>query len=243
MEPEASRAAISAIAALQKRIRELEEEKTTLETEVKSLHSQIEEKNGKFLVRERELQETTIRAKEIISSSSFSLTQIQKAREENEQLKIELQEAEDQYQKAISEKIRKPSSQQINILLRQISDYEIIFGDIVEQTQKTQMLPCNSAILQQLSSDPDLLPQPLRDIVKQLRKLPSTFQNQSITTKRAMVQGICCAREQINRLSDSVRDLHSKIRKQTPRKLRYEIQTLSAQADVLIQEVSRFHFQ
>lgn len=242
MEPEASRAAISAIAALQKRIKELEEERITLETEVKSLHTQIDEKNSKFFQREKELQETTIRAKEIISSSSFSLTQIQKAREENEQLKNELEEAEDEYQKAISEKIKRPTSQQINVLLRQISEYEIIFQDIVSQTQKSQMLPCNSTLFLQLVSDPDLLPQPLRDIVKQLRKLPVTFQNQAISTKRAMVQGICCAREHINRLTDEIRELQSQIRKQTPRKLRCEIQTLSAQANVLIQEVSRFRF-
>lgn len=243
MEHTVSKAAISAISALQQKVRELEQERITLQTEIKSLQSQIDERNGQFSLREKELQQSTLRAKEMVTNSSITISQIQNAREENIKLKTKLNESLDLYKSLLKKKIKKPSSSKIQKMLKIVSEYEVLFGDIALQTTNIQKYPCDPYQLQQVISDPNLLPQPIRDVIKQLRKLPSNFKGQDINTKRAMVQGICCTRELMSRIIDRIQTLNNQPNTYSLRKNKYELQLLCVQLNALSHETNRFHFQ
>lgn len=247
MDPEPSQAAISAISALQKRVRELEEEKELLTNEINTLNIQVTSKNDTYLRREEELKSATARAQRMINNASNTMVLIQEERAKNNRIKENIAMLEEEINGhsenvkdvALIRKTRTCEMLSINQILQH---YEIIFGEIYASMVETRQLTfIDKKALRQVNADPDLLPHPLRDIVKKLKQLPTQFVGQNMQTKRAIIQGLTCAQEHANDLIMELRQLEKKrSSSQTPRRISIEIRNLACQLLVLTQTMKRF---
>ena len=246
MSKDSSQAAVSAIAALQKRLRELEEEKALLTKEVEKLNNHVTTNDEDYTKREQEISEITARANKMLEDSSSTLVQIQEERRLNQKLKKDifnaqhdLDESEDAVEEILKERAAK--KKQVASLDQVLSEYESLFSVVF---QPPQLVGRQHQIRMKKSDyDVDLLPVGLRRIARQLQQLPERYSKQPITTKRAMIQGLICTREEVNKLAEKIYALERRrCTSTTPRSLSFEIDKYTKQFMILTNEMRRFKF-
>lgn len=249
MEPEASRAAIGAIAALQKRVRDLEDEAALLEDDHSSLLARMNERNDIYTIRENALNEATEKAKQILSTASTALIEIRQARAERERLKQQIEETERLIENQDAKiKFKRSNCKSIKastaLLMQWLAEYELLLGDIfTPPPQNANLSPEEIALVSSGEYDPAILPEPLSDILRNLQRLPKRFSKQKIETKRKIVRALCDAEAVLTDLRTKVKGLEKqKFMSSTPKKYEVELKRLAIHTRILSDELRRFDF-
>ena len=245
-ENETSLAAVSAIAALQKRIRILENEKIQIQSQIEELQQKFQTQDNDYSIREKELQSVTERANRIIEESKCSLSQIK----EDRALNISLKQQISQYNELIEQKnsesqqnhFNKNHWLQIQKKTRQIiNDYDILLQMFYSPTRLIGKR--KNLLKSKLSSDINVLPLNSRRIVQLLQQLPSTYNKQTNKIKRSILQGIRCSLHITNDLTDQIFNMEKQLTtSKTPRSLTYEINKLVTEFEIISKEINRFKF-
>jgi DNA repair exonuclease SbcCD ATPase subunit len=246
MDEPSSDAAVAAIRALQDRIKELEQDRETLQCEVDSLKIQAENHARDYRAREQELIDATNRAQDMIDQATPTMREISQARAEHQAILDEmaaienrLHSTDDGDSDSVVERLKAVNSSKSNV-----ADYQLLLRDIFTSTS----FPVASRILsspeiQKIPLDPDLLPHPLRDVVERLAALPTEFRRQPVPTKRAIFQGLICSIEMSFDLANKIRAFErQKFKSTTPRRIGIDIHNLAVQLYVLEYYVKRFSF-
>ena len=249
MEPEASRAAIAAIAALQKRVKELEDENILLEQEHESLQKALNTRDTAYTIRENALNEATAKAKLMLSGATAALIQIREARTENRRLKMQIDETEEligkQKQKCTTlTKSSRKISMSLSQLLEKLAEYESLLSDLLTPPPQSSPLTAEEVVLlSSTQNDPDLLPPPLSDILRRLQNLPKDFCRQTIQTKRLIIQALCDAKAATTEIKAKITHLEKqKFSSSTPMKFEAAIHKLATHLLIISNEMKRFRF-
>lgn len=246
MSLEPSQAAISAITVLQERIKELEADKITLLKGIESLQIQIKNTNCEVSDNESNLISATERARKMIDSASIMICQIQNARNENIELKHKISQAE-QYLRSFETDILAARQQELahkKFIRKNLEEYQKILREIYSNIQQDYFgVYLSPTDVSKINYDPDLLPQPIRDVVQKMKKLPTTYSNQPIKTKRAIIQGLIRSIELANEIVSKIRALQKSLElSKTPRRIGFDIKTHAVNLYVLTKEIRRFTF-
>lgn len=247
MSLEPSQAAIAAITVLQERIRELESDRIALLKGIESLQIQI--KNTKFEVSNNEcnLMSATERARKMIDNASIMICQIQNARNENLELKHKISQAE-QYLRSFDTEFLESRKQEIahrKFIRKNLEEYQKILKEIYSGIQQDHFgVFLSPTDISKINYDPDLLPHPIRDVVQKMKKLPTTYTNQPIKTKRAIIQGLIRSIELANEIVANIRTLQKSLEATTtPRRIGFDIKAQAVHLYVLTKEIRRFNFE
>ena len=246
MDQNSSQAAVSAIAALQKRLRDLENEKATLTKEVEKLNNHVSTNDEDYTKREQEISEITARANKMLEDSAATLVQIQEERRLNTKLRKDIFDAQqqlDESEEAVELILQERAIQkkQVASLDQVLAEYESLFSIVFKPPQLVGRQ--HQFRMKKTDYDVDLLPVGLRRIARQLQTLPERYQKQPITTKRAMIQGLICTREEVNKLAEKIYSLEKRrCTSTTPRSLSFEIEKYTKQFMILTNEMKRFKF-
>ena len=249
MEPEASRAAIGAIAALQKRVRDLEDEAAVLADEHASLLAKANERDEVYTIREHALNEATEKAKQILSTASTALIEIRQARAERDRLKqqieqterlIENQDAKVKEKRAGCKKVKCDAA----LLMQRLAEYELLLGDVlVQPPQNANLSPDEIAMISAIEADVSILPTPLCDILRALQGLPKKFTRQKIETKRKIIRALCDAEAVLTDLRTKIKGLEKqKFMSSTPKKFEAEIKRIAIHMRIISNELFKFDF-
>jgi DNA repair exonuclease SbcCD ATPase subunit len=249
MDPEASQAAVSAIAALQQRVRELEEQAALLDDEHESLRIRLDNRDIAFRRREAALNEAMAKAKEIMNSTSAAMAQLSDARAQRQAHRSLVDDLEHQLQ-TVQGKIKSAKSQQrraksgLGDLLRKLAEYEILIGDVVaHRPHRPCLTPDETALISSGIPDPDLLPPSLAPILSALQSLPKNFPELTLGKKRKAVRALSNASAAVTELNAKVRALEcEKFASSTPKKFEAEMKRLSVQMFILSREIGKFEF-
>ena len=246
MSLEPSQAAIAAITVLQERIKELEADKIALLKGIESLHIQIKNTNYEVSNNETNLISATERARQMIDNASVMICQIQNARNENLELKHKIMQAE-QYLRSFDSDFLESRQQEIarrKFIRKNLDEYQRILKEIYSGISQDHFgVFLSPTDVSKINYDPDLLPQPIRDVVQKMKKLPTTYTNQPIKTKRAIIQGLIRSIELANEIVSKIRTLQKSLEaSKTPRRIGFDIKTQAVNLYVLTKEIRRFNF-
>lgn len=245
MEVPQSEAAITAIKALQKRVRELEQEKQALNDEIYSLDIQVKLRDEQFANRQHDLVDATEMAKQMVSNAASTMVEIKAERAENERLKQRLALLEEKLG-ASNPACRTQAVQMENLrrVEKNITDFESLLAHIFSnQWQSIAASYLKPSELKNSDIDPDLLPRPVRDIVKRMLELPTKYRAQDIIGKRAIIQGLICSLETASDLAVKIHDLEKEQKvSRTPLRFGIEIHGLAIQLYALTRCINRFCF-
>lgn len=248
MEPEASKAAISAIAALQERVRSLEKEQRNIFAEMDSYKHKINSRDERVQQRTKMLEEASNKAKEMLNYVSECNHDLIVARDLNKKLKTSikkvkesLNEGDEEEEEMKREKIRSLRTELTNAN-QKVSDYEIILSEFLKPVPSS-CSPDGALMLAVSDGDANLLPQPIRTVIENLQRLPKDFKSQTIEEKRDTVQLLTIARNQTRILSKQIKDLEVS-RMKTKEKDRFDsdIKKLAAQHLLISTEMNKFTF-
>ncbi|OHT10293.1 hypothetical protein TRFO_04330 [Tritrichomonas foetus] len=249
MDKENSRAALAAIAALQKQIKMLEDENCLLEEEYNSVSKQISERKAKFEERETTLNTARSNAKQMLHNTNLSIQKISGERDENQRLKDHIDEMDN----AIKEEVIKQKKLKImnrklksslNDIMEKNEEYESIIFDIIAPPPISTHLLENEIILVQYSeNDPKLLPSPLSEILETMQKLPKLYCLQNPDTKKEIINVVYHAKEAATEIRSKISHLEKrKFSSCSPRKFDSQIHKLSVQLLILSNEMKKFQF-
>jgi hypothetical protein len=244
MEPEASKAAIAAIAALQKRVRELEDELNLLEAERESINARIAHRDESYTIRERAFNEATVKAQQMLNSAAEAMIQVREARDESKRLKEQIVTARQLLQKQeikshslrLNERKWRARFLQTNKLL---SEYEALLPDVVARPHISLPLsPEEIALVCSAGENSVMLPNGFDQVLEDLRRAPKRFFTGSVETK------INSARA-IRRAWQGIRELHGQILDAEERKSGDEkkARKLSSLLVVMGNELDKFEFR
>jgi chromosome segregation ATPase len=249
MEPEASRAAISAIAALQQRVRDLEDQGALLEEERDSLHRRLEVRDSAFRVRESSLNEATSKARQILDTTSAAMTHLHEERTRRQRLRSQLQEQQHLLDATVSKQrshraAHRKSKGEVSALLRILREYEMLLGDLISPGLQRGALTQDEAILILAGNyEANSLPPNLARILRQLQEAPKRFARQSIENKRVVVKALSEGSAAITELNTRIKQLETqKFSSSTPKKFQADVKRISAQLLILSNEMSKFEF-
>ena len=249
MEPEASRAAIVAIAALQKRVRDLEDEAAVLEDDHEVLLAKMNERDQAFAIRENALNEATEKAKQMLSSASTALIQVREARNERDRLNQQIEETEKLIQ-AQNKKISTQKAQikkvkyEVGLLMQTLSEYELLLGVILAPPPQTSNLTQEEiAVISSGENDPNILPPILADVLRRLQRMPKKFTKQTLEMKRATVRALFDAKSVTTDLNNKIMMLEKKkFSSSAPRRYEVKIKKLAIQMRIISSEMQKFDF-
>lgn len=249
MEPEASRAAVAAIAALQQRVRDLEIQSDRLEDERSELTREMQTRLTTRAIREKAMDDATDRARQMLSSASTALIQIREARAETAHLKKQIEEMERLIQtqgaKAKRSAARyRGSKQGISGLWQKLAEYEQLLNDVlVPPPQAAHLSVEEIALISTCENDPEILPPVLAKALAALQERPKEFGTQTIVEKRRTVQALTTAKATVADLTARIKNLqYQKFASSEPRKFEAEIRRLATHRLILSNEMQKFTF-
>jgi DNA repair exonuclease SbcCD ATPase subunit len=244
MEPEASKAAIAAIAALQKRVRELEDELKSLEAEKKAINARISARDQSYSIREKAFNQATAKAQEMLNSAAEAMDQVREAREESKRLKdqISITRTLLQTQDAKHNNFRNSERKWRASLARSnklVNEYEALLPDIMNEPRYSVSLSPEEVVLLCSGADGSAtLPDELDKILQELRNVPKKFFSGSVEAKIRSTRAI-------RRAHQAIRELYGRILDAEEGKCGDEkkAKRLSGHLVVLGNEIDRIDFQ
>jgi hypothetical protein len=235
-----SEAAVTAIEALQKRIRDLEFDQQNIKDSIYSLHLQIDACDQRDDLSQLRLFKSTSRARQMIDNAAVTMARITAERELNAHLKCEIATCEN----ILGEESEVGNTFKNRQIGNSVNDLEILIRDLFSLGWRSiatfYVSPANRRYL---TRDSDLLPHPVRDVVERMRRLPGGYMGQPLPVKRAIIQGLICSVELHQKLSEQIHELQRrKSISQTPIRISFEIHSLVAQLFALEREINRISF-
>ena len=248
MEPEASRAAIAAIAALQARVRDLEKEQSKIKSEINSYKSQISTRDQMDQQKNMLINEATTKAKQMLNYFTECNHDKVVARDENKRLKRKISKARksissfdpEEYDK--KKKYQQSIKTELSNTLQKVSDYEILLGEYVKPVP-SNCSPEGALMLAVCDGDASLLPQPHRMVLENLQKLPKDFKKQTLEQKRDTIQLMTIAKNYTRELSKQIKDCEKDmVANKEPERFDSEVKKLAAQHLLISTEMNKFNF-
>ncbi|KAH0789005.1 hypothetical protein GPJ56_007081 [Histomonas meleagridis] len=239
MEVEASHAAVSAIAALQERIRELELEQEELKEERAKLLNILDERDNMHSMREEALNKATEKANQMIANITETMDKVQYFREENKNLRKQIAQSKEALTKS-SPKQTSPrcSNTKLKADLKQIkqrlSDYECILGEILTTHPNMATLSHEDLVVISRETNQKNLSSKINKIYQSLNQLPKSFSRQKNETKRLTLRTLRKAMYAISEMSLKIEELEKQINREA------EIQKLNIQIKILSNEITKF---
>lgn len=241
-----SQAAVLAIAALQCRIRELEEEEGTLKLEVEKLKKTVKLKENEFEKRERELEIVFERARNMKQQAENALIEIEQETYANYKLKKDLEK-----QKMVisnSKKVTNSKKSAKKGMKTQFKDHKKL-GDEYEDLLSIIFSPpeligkIKSKKHATKKSDIDLLPVKVRNICLKLLELPKNFSKQKMCVKNEIIHNLILAREEARRLSDRIYRLeNNRLVTLSPQSAANELKTDIKRFNTIVDIMNNFEF-
>ena len=243
MEVPESEAAITAIKALQKRVKELEQERQSLNDEIYSLNLQVKFRDEEFANRRHDLTDATAMARQMVSNAASTMTEIKSEREANIRLKDKLARIEEALACDRTDHSQQVQVENLRRIERSISEFEALLVNIFATPWQSIAAAYLTPAELKSETDPDLLPRPVRDIVQRMRELPRNYKAQGVVKKRAIVQGLVCSLETASELAAKIHELEKEQkRSRTPLRVGIEIHGVAVQLHALTRCINRFCF-
>ena len=246
MEPEPSQAAISAIEALQIRIRELEKEEKDLTDEITRYKHLVDENDEVRQFREQKYQEMVEKGQAMMEYSQEILNDKDKAREENIRLRYELFNIETTFPFLADFE----PGQRIKLNKKQIRyleddplmDYRIL----LHETAAPRCLNISKDVLNytiaSMRTSPSL-PKPISSLVDKLMRAPKNVKSMPLKKKIQTMDLILHARDKATQISYKISRLYQKsVIKGTPHMHDTDISTLYKSYVLITQELEKFVF-
>lgn len=248
MEPEASRAAISAIAALQNRIKQLEYEHDSLILKKEDYQKKILDKDKAIEKRLELANIASEKAKSMMICMGKAMNDLSKARIENKKLREQIKSTEslipsvgsgDAYNRKAKRKIKK----EYDVLMSKVNDYELLLSEYLKP-KLINPTPDGALALAVADNDPSLLPEPYASTLAELIALPKKFRPQEMDVKRKIIRALCKAKLDTAKLSVQLRNLQRKpfSKKSKPERFDSKYNRVAAQHYMIAKEMSLFSF-
>jgi hypothetical protein len=250
MEPEASRAGIAAIAALQKRVRELEDEGIRLVKEHSVMKRRIRSRFKANADRETALAKIGSKTEEMLNGASSVMNDLREAQNETDWLESRLAETRQLLRSGAKKghtcyRCSKRDKSALLNLFQKLREYEILLGDILRGPAWSLPLSHEDiSILSHYGNDSDVLPPPLCDIHSELKGLPKDFKRQGLGKKRRIVRALRLARGAATEIHGRIKELEKKkYCSSTPRRYESAMKVLSIQLLLISNEMKLFRFE
>ena len=249
MEPEASRAAIAAIAALHARVRELEKEQMDIISEMDKYKIKINTRDEMVQQRALLLDSAADKAKEMLSYVTECNHDRVVARDRNKKLKKNISKAKktiasfDPNEEEQKRAHRQTVKTELSNILQKVSDYEILLSEYVKPVPSS-CSPEGALRLAVSDGDASLLPQPQRMVLECLQKLPKDFKSQTVEEKKDTIQLLTIAKNYTRELARQIKELElEQINTQEPDRFDSEIKKIAAQHLLISTEMNKFNFE
>lgn len=242
-----SKAAVEAMAALQKKISELEIETGTLRQETTRLRA-IADNNDKVMNERNEfLSREADKTQRMLESASETLIEIRRIKAENRQL----QQYYESLQKEIERKIKLQKLEEEKILGQEVDTQhaELLEQEIEElfsllltppdfPIDSKKNITFNSTIM---SITTYSLPATIQTVIQYLQNLPFPFCEQKYRTKLEIVTTLLNARSMCCRLMDDIHQLEiQKSKSGAKKRIQKDIDTKMSYLKILLQAISKF---
>lgn len=245
-----SKAAVDAMAALQARIKELEEGNAKLRKEASRLRVIADEDESKLQERELSLMEASDRAQKMLEGASETLTELRRIKKENRALEKQLNELQDQLSKKVDAERRSANSlatmeKQRKHAKKLIAEYEALFKEILTppalNLQRIDGVPFNNTAI---TANTHSLPATLQTVIQIIQTLPFPFRDQKLEKKREIIVELLKARDISARIADEIHELELQKRDMgNSRRIQAEIDVKASHYYLITQAMSRFRFE
>ncbi|KAK8866319.1 hypothetical protein M9Y10_009280 [Tritrichomonas musculus] len=244
-----SKAAVDAMAALQARIKELENYNARIRKECQRLKVLAETDENSLNEREASLMNAADKAKQMLEGASESLIELRKVRHDNRQLQNRLEQLQNDLSARViqenkaKEKLLKLSDKKDNAE-KLLKEYEELFCEILSppdfQLNGNGQIPFTNTIAVTTHS----LPATLQTAVMMLQTLPFPFRDQKLEKKREIISVLLNAREIAYKIQEEIHQLElQKLESGSIRRIQAEIDVKSSHLYLLTQAMSRFRFE
>lgn len=246
MEPEASKAAISAIAALQQRIMELEKEESELTQEKSRLERQISSKDKLLMQKNKLMDEASQKAKEMLTYLSKAVNDLSEARNKNHKLKDTIRDIEGVFptigvNEEANRKQKTTLRQETSALINKCNDYEVLLSEYFRPSPLANT-PTGALILAVSEKDPSLLPPEYSETYQTLLELPKNFREQPLSVKKDTIRILTDARAILNDINNQMKDVQKKRSKPNSTRFDSEYNKLAAQHLMISNEIGKISF-
>lgn len=242
-----SKAAVEAMAALQKKIAELEIETGTLRQETARLRS-IANKNDKIMSERNEyLSREADKTQRMLESASETLIEIRRIKAENRQL----QQYYESLQKEIDKKIKLQKQEEEKILGQEVdSQHAELLEQEIQELFALLVAPPDFPIdtKKNIAFNPTImsittysLPATIQTVIQYLQNLPFPFCEQKYRVKLEIVTTLLNARGMCCRLMDDIHQLEiQKAKSGAKKRIQKDIDTKMSYLSILMQAISKF---
>lgn len=212
MEPEASKAAIAAIAALQERVMELEKLNADLQKEIDSYKVKIDSRNDLILKKSELLNDASSKAKKMLTYILQCNHDLVAAREENHALTKEIRYLQQSFNETKDEdteaKLKKYHALKGDLQdqLQKVHDYEDILATYLRPAPVSETAD-GALMLAIADEDPKLLPQPYQDTLIELQSLPKNIREQPLKDKINITKALIKAKNNTSEIAKKIREI------------------------------------
>ncbi|EAY00136.1 hypothetical protein TVAG_330650 [Trichomonas vaginalis G3] len=248
MEPEASKAAIAAIAALQERVMELEKEHEELLKEIDSYNAKINSRNDLIMKKSELLNDASEKAKKMLTYILECNHDLVAAREYNHSLVKEIRYLKQSFEETKDEdteqKLKKVYAVKGDLAdqMQKVSDYEDILAKYLRPAPVSETAD-GALMLAVADEDPKLLPQPYQDTLRTLQQLPKNFREQTLKDKIKITRALITAKNNTAEIARKIKDIQisrNSLRKKEP--FDSDVKQLAAHHLLLANEMHKFEF-
>jgi hypothetical protein len=237
------------MAALQARIRELEQENAKIRKDCAEMRADLDRDVRTLDEREASLLSAAEKAQKMLDGASATLVDLRRVRRENRQLQAGVDDVARDLQ--VKLELDAKSQEQLSKLLnrresaeRLIAEYEDLFCELLS--------PPNFALTGQpsvpfnhttISITTHSLPATLQTAVQMLQSLPSPFREQKLEKKREIIGILLNARNIAYKMAEEIHELELQMCEGgNLRRIQGDVEVKSNQLALVIQAMTRFRF-
>jgi hypothetical protein len=249
MEPTASQAAVNAIAALQRKVKVLEDEATALAAQKVALEQDLRLRDSGYQKRELVLKGATTRAQQMFKNATAAVQENEELYAENRRLKSEIEliqkclHASRSPQRSVKGSTKQVKSQASKLLTR-IDEYEILLSEFLAvPPHRCSLTRDEASVILSAKGDRDPILPDVDVLMADLREMPTDLSNQDMKTKRKIARALSHGMSAVTDLNNAVRRMElQQFDTSAPKRYQTEIRRLSAAMLLLCDEVMQFHF-
>jgi DNA-binding transcriptional MerR regulator len=249
MEQAASQAAVNAIAALQRKVKALQDEGATLAAEKALLEEESRTRRAAFEEHELALREATAKAEQMLKDVAAAVQENEEAFDENRRLKSEIGSLEkDIRAERSAERSLKGSAKQLRAQASRLStlvdEYECLLAQFLGLPPHRSFLTDDevTAILSR-RDNPDLILPEFGPILSELGQMPPDISSQDMTTKEETAHALAHAMSAVTDLNSHIRCIELQMSDPSaPKQDQAEIHRLSSTMVLISDVIIQFHF-
>jgi chromosome segregation ATPase len=245
----ASGAAITAIHALQLRVRELEARAVLLEDERESLRLRIDGRDFALSRKDAALSKATAKSKTLQNEAFTAAVQLRDARSIQATLQSQTADLNRQFGNVLStiettKSDHKAAQAELLDLKRKIADYEVLLGEVISRTSHRPPLTRDEKLLMSSGeTGPETFPPSLAAIHRRLQHLPKKVSTMKLKSKLKVARALSAASAAVTDLNNTIKAVEcEKCTSSAPQKYEKEITRLGVRLFALSREIKMFEF-